>query len=343
MLPKSLVDDLARFNLKVIEDYDSVSRLSTGSIVADHALGGGLARRRIVEYFGNPSFGKSTMAMVAVAETVNAGGTAIYFDTEGTFDPKWAELLGLPRERFYLIQGVDLVGEDYLNGILATIRSGQFDLIVLDTHDALIFSAEKGIKKKKKDDDTPSDGVGESQIGIHAKILKDFCKKAADSLRATHTCLLLLSQMYSRIGVMYGNPDTATGGKGKEFYASIRVQFFTPETIKEGDEVVGQIFHGKVVKNKTAPPFRDFHVTVRQFFNADEQQFWSVDFAQDLIAMGNRYKVFTNKKGEQRGTSGAYIFGDEDLGGSEKDAIATLRERPDLREKLASVLREKMG
>ncbi|MFW6351900.1 MAG: recombinase RecA, partial [Bacteroidota bacterium] len=225
---------------KAIADVPSIS---SGSIALDIALGiGGYPRGRVIEIFGPESSGKTTLAIHAMAEAQKAGGIAAFIDAEHAFDRFYAEKLGVDIENL-LISQPD-TGEQALEIADHLIRSGAIDIIVIDSVAALTPKAE--IEGE----------MGDSKMGLQARLMSQALRKLAANINKTNTCCIFINQLREKIGVMFGNPETTTGGNALKFYSSVRVDIRRTTQIKEGEEVTGSRTRVKIVKNKIAPPFR---------------------------------------------------------------------------------------
>ena len=220
-----------------------IPSISTGSIALDNALGiGGYPRGRVIEIFGPESSGKTTLAIHAIAEAQKAGGIAAYIDAEHAFDRLYAEKLGIDVENLYISQPDN--GEQALEITDALIRSGAIDIIVIDSVAALTPKAE--IEGE----------MGDSKMGLQARLMSQALRKLTANISKTNTCCIFINQLRDKIGVMFGNPETTTGGNALKFYSSVRVDIRRLAQIKEGDEVMGNRTKVKIVKNKLAPPFK---------------------------------------------------------------------------------------
>jgi recombination protein RecA len=221
-----------------------VETVSTGSLGLDIALGvGGLPRGRVVEVFGPEASGKTTLTLQVVAEVQRAGGTAAFVDAEHALDPSYAEKLGV-NVNDLLVSQPD-TGEQALEITDMLVRSGAVDLVVIDSVAALTPKAE--IEGE----------MGEMQVGLHARLMSQALRKLTGNIKRSNTMVIFINQIRMKIGVMFGNPETTTGGNALKFYASVRLDIRRIGAIKNGDEVVGNMTRVKVVKNKVAPPFRE--------------------------------------------------------------------------------------
>ena len=227
----------------------SVDVISTGSISLDLATGvGGYPRGRIIEIYGPESSGKTTLTLHAIAEAQKAGGKAAFIDAEHALDPVYAKNLGVDVDEL-LVSQPD-TGEQALEICEMLARSGAIDLIVIDSVAALVPKAE--IQGE----------MGDSHVGLHARLMSQALRKIAGTVNKTNTCVIFINQLREKIGVMFGNPETTTGGRALKFYASMRLDVRKIETLKRGDEMLGNRTRVKIVKNKVAPPFKksDFDI-----------------------------------------------------------------------------------
>ena len=221
----------------------SVDVISTGSISLDLATGvGGYPRGRIIEIYGPESSGKTTLTLHAIAEAQKAGGKAAFIDAEHALDPVYAKNLGVDVDEL-LVSQPD-TGEQALEICEMLARSGAIDLIVIDSVAALVPKAE--IQGE----------MGDSHVGLHARLMSQALRKIAGTVNKTNTCVIFINQLREKIGVMFGNPETTTGGRALIFYASMRLDVRKIETLKRGDEMLGNRTRVKIVKNKVAPPFK---------------------------------------------------------------------------------------
>jgi len=222
---------------------DDVAAISSGSIALDIALGvGGYPKGRVVEIFGPESSGKTTLAIHAIAEAQKAGGIAAIIDAEHAFDPYYAKKLGVNIEELLISQPDN--GEQALEIVDNLVRSGAIDIIVIDSVAALTPKAEL------------EGEMGDSRMGLQARLMSQALRKLTANISKTKTCCIFINQLREKIGVMFGNPETTTGGNALKFYASVRLDIRRIGQIKEGEEVMGNNVRVKVVKNKVAPPFR---------------------------------------------------------------------------------------
>ncbi len=222
---------------------DDVAAISSGSIALDAALGvGGYPKGRIIEIYGPESSGKTTLAIHAIAEAQKMGGIAAIVDAEHAFDPYYAKSLGVNIEELLISQPDN--GEQALEIVDNLVRSGALDIIVIDSVAALTPRAEL------------EGEMGDSKMGLQARLMSQALRKLTGNISKTKTCCIFINQLREKIGVMFGNPETTTGGNALKFYASVRLDIRRIGQIKDGDEVQGNNVRVKVVKNKVAPPFR---------------------------------------------------------------------------------------
>jgi recombination protein RecA len=287
----------------------------TGSIALDVALGiGGLPRGRIVEIYGPESSGKTTVALHAVANAQAAGGIAAFIDAEHALDPDYAKALGVDTDAL-LVSQPD-TGEQALEIMDMLIRSGAIDIIVVDSVAALVPRAE--IEGE----------MGDSHVGLQARLMSQALRKITGALSTTRTTAIFINQLREKIGVMFGSPETTTGGKALKFYASIRLDVRRIETLKDGTEAVGNRTRVKVVKNKVAPPFK--------------QAEFDIVYGQGISREGSLIDV-----GVEQGLikkSGAWYTYDADQLGQGKENVRTfLRDNPDLADEIEKKIKEKLG
>ncbi len=292
-----------------------VSAISTGSIGLDAAIGvGGLPRGRIVEIYGPESAGKSTLAMHVVAEAQRLAGVAAYIDAEHALDAEYAGRLGVAIDDLLISQPDS--GEQALEIVEALVRSGGMDVVVVDSVAALVPRAEL-------------DGeMGDSLPGLQARLMSQALRKLTAVVGRSGTCLIFINQIREKIGVMFGNPETTTGGRALKFYASVRLDIRRTGQIKDGENVVGSRTRVKVVKNKVAPPFREAEFDI--MYGA------GISAEGELLDLGVENRVV-----EKSGTW--FSFKGERLGQGRENAKSTLREKPELRERVAAELRRAMG
>ena len=220
-----------------------VETFSTGSLSLDIALGGGIPKGRIIEIYGPESSGKTTLALHSVAEIQKGGGTAAFIDAEHALDPAYAERIGVNIASLLVAQPDN--GEQALEIVETLVRSNAVDLIVVDSVAALVPQAEI------------EGDMGDSHMGLQARLMSQALRKLTGVINKSHTTVIFINQLRMKIGIMFGNPETTTGGNALKFYASVRLDIRRISQIKSGEEVVGNRARVKVVKNKIAPPFRE--------------------------------------------------------------------------------------
>jgi recombination protein RecA len=293
----------------------AVPVISSGSISIDHALGiGGFPRGRIVEIFGPESSGKTTIALQVVAEAQKVGGMAAYIDVEHALDPAYAKKLGVDVDNL-LVSQPDY-GEQALEITNALIASGSIDVLVVDSVAALVPKAEL-------------DGeMGDSFMGVHARLMSQAMRKLTGIVSKSNTCLIFINQIREKIGVMFGNPETTTGGRALKFYSSIRVDIRRIAAIKDGETVTGNRTKVKIVKNKLAPPFREAEFDIIYGEGISKEG--------DLIDLGVAQNIVEK--------SGAwYGFKGERIGQGRENARQFLKDNPDVRKKVDADLRKQLG
>ena len=292
-----------------------VTTISTGSLALDAALGvGGLPRGRVVEIYGPESSGKTTLALHVVAEANKAGGTAAFIDAEHALDAAYARALGVDVDNLLVAQPDH--GEQALEIAAALIGSRSIDIAVVDSVAALVPKAEL------------EGEMGDSHMGLHARLMSQALRKLAGLVSRTETCLVFINQVREKIGVMFGNPETTTGGRALKFYASVRLDVRRIGAIKDGDTVVGSRTRVKVVKNKVAAPFREAEFDLIHGEGISREG--------ELIDIGLS-KGIVDKSGAW------FSFGGERLGQGREKARLYLRENPALRDRLHGELRDALG
>jgi recombination protein RecA len=293
----------------------AVPSISTGSISVDHALGiGGFPRGRISEIFGPESSGKTTVALQVVAEAQKLGGMAAYIDVEHALDPAYARKLGVDVDNL-LVSQPDY-GEQALEITNALITSGSIDVLVVDSVAALVPKAEL-------------DGeMGDSFMGVHARLMSQAMRKLTGIVSKSNTCLIFINQIREKIGVMFGNPETTTGGRALKFYSSIRADIRRIAAIKDGEVVTGNRTKIKVVKNKLAPPFREaeFDIIYGEGISK-EGDLVDMAVAQNLIEKSGAW----------------YSFRGERIGQGRENAKQFLKDNADTRKKIDLELRKMLG
>jgi recombination protein RecA len=293
---------------------EAVDVIPSGSISVDAALGvGGFPRGRVVEIFGPESSGKTTIALQVIAEAQKLGGTAVFVDAEHALDATYARKLGVDVDNLLVSQPDH--GEQALEITAAFVASGAVDVVVVDSVAALVPKAEL-------------DGeMGDSHMGLHARLMSQALRKLTGSVSRTHTCLIFINQIREKIGVMFGNPETTTGGRALKFYSTVRVEVRRTAAIKDGDKVIGNRTRVKIVKNKVAAPFREAEVDL----------LFGEGLARecDLLDLGVAHNL-VEKSGSW------FSFRGERIGQGRENARTFLRDRPELMETLDEELRKKL-
>jgi recombination protein RecA len=292
-----------------------VSAIPTGSLELDHALGvGGVPRGRVVEIFGPEASGKTTLALHIIAEAQKRNGSAAFVDAEHALDANYAKLLGVNIDDL-LISQPD-TGEQALEITEVLVRSGAIDVITIDSVAALVPRAE-------------IDGeMGDSLPGLQARLMSQALRKLTGAISKSKTCVIFINQMREKIGVMFGNPETTTGGRALKFYSSVRLDIRRISAIKDGEEVIGSRVKVKVVKNKVAPPFREAEFDV--IYGEGISRLGS------LVDLGVTHKVVDK--------SGAwYAYGNERIGQGRENAKRFLQENPAMADEIEAKLRAALG
>ena len=292
-----------------------VATISSGSISLDIALGiGGFPRGRVIEIYGPESSGKTTLAIHAIAEAQKAGGIAAYIDAEHAFDRTYAEKLGVDIENLYISQPDN--GEQALEITDNLIRSGAIDIIVIDSVAALTPKSE--IEGE----------MGDSKMGLQARLMSQALRKLTGNISRTNTCCIFINQLRDKIGVMFGSPETTTGGNALKFYSSVRLDIRKITQIKDGEEATGNRVRVKVVKNKMAPPFKkaEFDVVFGE----------GISKIGEVIDLGVDHNII--KK------SGSWFsYGETKLGQGRDSVKQLLGDNPELMEELVGKVKEKLA
>jgi recombination protein RecA len=292
-----------------------VATIPTGSLELDYALGvGGVPRGRTVEIFGPESSGKTTLALHIIAEAQKLGGAAAFVDAEHALDANYARLLGVNIDDL-LISQPD-TGEQGLEITEVLVRSGAVDVVVIDSVAALVPRAE-------------IDGeMGDSLPGLQARLMSQALRKLTAAISKSRTCVVFINQLREKIGVMFGNPETTTGGRALKFYASVRLDIRRISAIKDGEEVIGSRVKVKVVKNKVAPPFREAE--------------FDIIYGEGISRLGSLLDLGVVHKVVER--SGAwYAFGGERIGQGRENAKRFLQENPAMADEVEGKLRAALG
>jgi len=293
---------------------EKVDPISTGAIALDIATGiGGVPRGRIIEVFGPESSGKTTLTLSVVANLQKTGGVAAFIDAEHAFDPGYAEKIGVKLDDLLISQPDS--GEQALQICEMLVKSNAVDLIVIDSVAALVPKAE-------------IDGeMGESKMGLHARLMSQAMRKLTGIMSKSKTCVIFINQLREKIGVMFGNPETTTGGKALKFYSSMRLDIRRIASLKKGENVVGNRVRVKVVKNKLAAPFKQAEFDLM----FDE----GISRSSGIIDMGIDHQILDK--------SGSWIlYKEEKMGQGRDNARQHLKDNPELMEEIENLIREKL-
>lgn len=299
--------------MKLSDDkIEGIEAVSTGSLGLDIALGiGGLPYGRVVEIYGPESSGKTTLAMHTIAEVQKKGGLAAFIDAEHAFDKSYAQKLGLDIDNLLIAQPDD--GEQALEIADNLIRSGAIDIIVIDSVAALVPKAE--IEGE----------MGDNKVGLQARLMSQALRKLTGTISKTHCCCIFINQLREKIGVMFGNPETTTGGNALKFYASVRIDIRRLAQLKEGLDIIGNRTKVKIVKNKVAPPFRvvEFDIIYGE----------GISRLGEVIDLGVEYEII--KK------SGSWFSYNDTKLGQGRDAVKSLlKDNPELAEEIEGKIRQ---
>ncbi len=299
-------------------DHDvsrDIQTVSTGSLGLDIALGvGGLPRGRVVEIYGPESSGKTTLTLQVIAEMQKMGGTAAFIDAEHALDPNYAGKLGVDVDNL-LVSQPD-TGEQALEIADMLVRSGSVDVVVIDSVAALTPKAE--IEGE----------MGDSHMGLQARLMSQALRKLTANIKRTNTLVIFINQIRMKIGVMFGSPETTTGGNALKFYASVRLDIRRIGAIKKGDEIIGNETKVKVVKNKVAPPFKE------AFFDILYGQ--GISHEGEIIELGVAHK-FIDKSGAW------YAYNGEKIGQGKDNAREYLKEHPEIAQEIEAKVRDAVG
>jgi recombination protein RecA len=292
-----------------------IEAISTGAISIDYALGiGGLPRGRVIEIFGPESSGKTTLALQVIAEAQRSGGMAAFVDAEHALDAQYAQKLGVDLENLLVSQPDH--GEQALEIVEVLIRSNSVDVVVVDSVAALVPKAE--IEGE----------MGEAQMGLQARLMSQALRKLTGVVSKSKTTLIFINQLREKIGVMFGNPETTTGGRALKFYASVRIDIRRIASIKDGDQVVGGRTRVKVVKNKVAPPFREAE--------------FDVMYGEGISREGDLLDLAVEKRIVEK--SGAWFaYNGDRLGQGRENAKQFLKDNPEIRQTLEDRVRRELG
>ena len=292
-----------------------IETISTGAISIDYALGvGGVPRGRVVEIFGPESSGKTTLALQVIAEAQKLGGMAAFVDAEHALDAAYAQKLGVDIDNLLVSQPDN--GEQALEIVEVLIRSAGVDVVVVDSVAALVPRAE--IEGE----------MGDQQMGLQARLMSQALRKLTGAVSKSKTCLIFINQLREKIGVMFGNPETTTGGRALKFYSSVRVDIRRIGAIKDGDVVVGGRTRVKIVKNKVAPPFREAE--------------FDVMYGEGISSTGDLLDLAVDRRIIEK--SGAWFaYGGERLGQGRENAKQFLKENPEIYKAIEDRLRRELG
>jgi recombination protein RecA len=289
----------------------NVETIPTGSLSLDLALGGGIPRGRIIEIYGPESSGKTTVCLHAVAEVQKSGGTAAYIDAEHALDPAYAKRLGVNIDSLLISQPDS--GEQALEVVETLVRSNAVDIIVVDSVAALVPQAEI------------EGDMGDAHMGLQARLMSQALRKLTGVISRTKCTVIFVNQLRMKIGIMFGNPETTTGGNALKFYASVRMDIRRISQIKSGEAVIGNRARVKVVKNKIAPPFREAEFDI--MYNQ------GISIEGDVLDLAAAQEI-VNKSGAW------YEYGGEKIGQGREAAKAYLRENPKVLDKISAQVRE---
>jgi len=292
-----------------------IEAISTGAISIDFALGiGGLPRGRVVEIFGPESSGKTTLALQVIAEAHKTGGMAAFVDAEHALDAQYAQKLGVDLDNLLVSQPDN--GEQALEIVEVLVRSNSVDVVVVDSVAALVPKAE--IEGE----------MGEAQMGLQARLMSQALRKLTGVVSKSKTTLIFINQLREKIGVMFGNPETTTGGRALKFYASVRIDIRRIASIKDGDQVIGGRTRVKVVKNKVAPPFREAE--------------FDIMYGEGISREGDLVDLAVEKRIVEK--SGAWFaFAGERLGQGRENAKQFLKDNPPVRQAIEDRVRKELG
>jgi len=292
-----------------------IEAISTGAISIDYALGiGGLPRGRVTEIFGPESSGKTTLALQVIAEAQRAGGMAAFVDAEHALDAQYAQKLGVDLENLLVSQPDH--GEQALEIVEVLVRSNSVDVVVVDSVAALVPKAE--IEGE----------MGEAQMGLQARLMSQALRKLTGVVSKSKTTLIFINQLREKIGVMFGNPETTTGGRALKFYASVRIDIRRIASIKDGDQVIGGRTRVKVVKNKVAPPFREAE--------------FDVMYGEGISREGDLLDLAVEKRIVEK--SGAWFaYNGDRLGQGRENAKQFLKDNPEIRQMIEDRVRRDLG
>jgi len=294
--------------------YNEIDAISTGSIMVDYALGvNGIPRGRVTEIYGPEASGKTTLALQVIAQAQKKGGYCAFIDAEHAFDPKYAKNLGINTDELLISQPDS--GEQALEITETLIRSGALDVIVVDSVAALVPRAEL------------EGEMGDSHMGLQARLMSQALRKITGIVSKSRTSCIFINQVREKIGVMFGNPETTTGGRALKFYSSVRIDIRRIGSLKKGDEVLGNRTKVKIVKNKVAPPFKvvEFNILYGK----------GVSKISEILDLAVEYDII-----EKRGSW--YRYEGEPIGQGTDAAMQFLEEDPELADKIERIVRAKL-
>ncbi len=292
-----------------------IAYIPTGALSIDYALGvGGMPRGRVIEIYGPESSGKTTLALQVIAEAQKRGGMAAFVDAEHALDPTYAQKLGVDVDNLLVSQPDN--GEQALEIVEVLIRSGGVDVVVVDSVAALVPKSEI------------EGDMGDAQMGLQARLMSQALRKLTGVVSKSKTCLIFINQLREKIGVMFGNPETTTGGRALKFYASVRIDIRRIASIKDGDQVVGGRTRVKVVKNKVAPPFREAE--------------FDIMYGEGISRTGDLLDVAVDKRIVDK--SGAWFsYNGERLGQGRENVKQFLKDNPDTFKSIEDKVRKELG
>ena len=296
-------------------EHNDIEVIPSGSLSLDIALGiGGYPKGRIIEIYGPESSGKTTFALHAIAEAQKQGGRVAFIDAEHALDPTYAAKIGVNTNELLLSQPDN--GEQALEICEALVRSGAISVIVIDSVAALVPQAE--IEGE----------MGDSHMGLQARLMSQALRKLAGAINKTNTVCIFINQLREKVGVMFGNPETTTGGRALKFYSSIRLEIRRSEQIKDGSEIIGNKTNIKVVKNKMAPPFKTCNVDI-MYGEGVSKEGELIDLASDIAVLDK--------------TGSWYAYKGEKLGQGKENVKEILKKNPEMREEIENQVREHYG
>lgn len=294
------------------QELEDIATISSGSLALDIALGiGGYPRGRVIEIYGPESSGKTTVALHAIAEAQKAGGQAAFIDAEHALDPNYAKALGVDTDELLLSQPD--TGEQALEIAEALVRSGAVDIIVVDSVAALVPKAE--IEGE----------MGDAHVGLQARLMSQALRKLSGAINKSKTTAVFINQIREKVGIMFGNPETTPGGRALKFYSSVRLEVRRAESLKQGNEIIGNRSRIKVVKNKVAPPFKQAEVDIMYGEGISKQG--------EILDIGAELDIVEK--------SGAwYSYNGERLGQGRENGKIFLKENPKIMDEIEQAIRE---